>query len=144
MAIWGIPAWCGEVILMQWYQDASYVDGVWTYANFQQKTITASVQNPSSNTRDLTPEGYQESETRVIFTTEASIPLIRMGGQDSCFFMINGEPFFMIKWERWNYLMPHYRVTVVGKNGMPYNVPFESSDGWRFDAWSRDAWYGVV
>ena len=105
---------------MKWFRNCQYLSGRWEYGTLEEKNITASVQNPASNLRQFNGEGTQDIENLVLFTNEDTVQLIQAGGQDSVFFEIRGKLWFMTAWERWNYLMPHYRVTLVGQNMLPF------------------------
>jgi len=120
MLHWIIPTWCQETVTMKWFRNCQYLSGRWEYGTLEEKNITASVQNPASNLRQFNGEGTQDIENLVLFTNEDTIQLIQAGGQDSVFFEIRGKLWFMTAWERWNYLMPHYRVTLVGQNMLPF------------------------
>ena len=120
MLHWIIPTWCQETVTMKWFRNCQYLSGRWVYGTLEEKSISASVQNPASNLRQFNGEGTQDIENLVLFTNEDAIQLIQAGGQDSVYFEIKGKLWFMTAWERWNYLMPHYRVTLVGQNMLPF------------------------
>jgi len=127
MLHWTIPDWCKEAVTMYWYTGCSYIDGHWSYGPVHVRNIEASVQNPASNLREQNLEGTQDIENRVLFTNEDFIQTIQAGGQDSVFFVTSdNKRWFMTGWERWNYLMPHYRITLIGESmlGFPdHNFP---------------------
>jgi hypothetical protein len=141
-----LPSWAKEKIIMRWYQNSSYVDGVWNYSRYSEREIFASVQSVPPSERNMNPEGYDPRGNLVIFTTEPTIQLIEQGGQDSVFFKIKDEFYFMTDWAQWNYLMPHWRISVVSQNNMPFPAPevFDLFDGYRYDAWTHDAWSGQL
>lgn len=141
-----IPSWCLKPITMQWYQNSQYFDGIWTFSGFYEKQILASVQEPEDAERSLNEEGIDPKVTLDIFTNEDTFQLIQQGGQDAVFFKIEDEFYFMTAWAKWNYLIPHWQISVISQNAMPFPYPelFELFDGYRYDAWTHDAWSGVV
>jgi hypothetical protein len=109
-----------ETITMFWRTGDSYVDGRFVPGVESSQEIVASVQRLQMRERQLLPEGFRSSETLKIYTEVASIQLIQNDVAaiiDSAEFEYKGKRYASLASERWDYLVPHYKITVVAKDG---------------------------
>lgn len=91
--------------------DGRPVDGVETSV-----PIVASVQRLSMRERQLLPEGFRAKETLKLFIEIGQIQLIENQVDplvDGASFEYKNKRYDMIASERWDYLIPHYKITVV-------------------------------
>lgn len=104
--------------MMYWRTGDGYVDGYYTAGTEMSSTIVASVQRLSMAERQLLPEGFRSMESYKIYTEAASIQtLLNNKVIDAAEFSYRNQRFAMLKWEKWDFLIPHYKITMVGKNG---------------------------
>ena len=98
----------------------SYVNGRFVPGAETQTSIVASVQRLDMNDRELLPEGFRSSQTLKLYTEIDVIQLIQNDEAavvDSAEFEYKGKRYAMLASEKWDYLIPHWKVTVVAKNG---------------------------
>ena len=108
-----------ETIQMTAFQ-GSYVDGVYQKGASSTVDIIASVQRLSMRERQRLEEGFRGSETIKIYTEYSFIQTIQnnfFGGQiiDAAEFFWRGTTFDMIASEKWDYLIPHWKVTAIAR-----------------------------
>jgi hypothetical protein len=109
-----------ETIQMITKSGGSYVDGRFVAGSETSTTIIASVQRLSMRDRELLPEGFRASETLKIYTEIQNIDLIENDVspiEEACEFEYKGKRYAILASERWDYLIPHWKVTVVAKDG---------------------------
>jgi hypothetical protein len=98
----------------------TYVDGRFVAVAEQSQNIVASVQRLALRDRQLLPEGYRASETLKIYTEVDVVELIENDVtplEDAAEFEYKNKRYAMIGSERWDYLVPHWKLTVVAKDG---------------------------
>jgi len=98
----------------------SYVDGRPVDGVERETDIIASVQRLSLADRQLLPEGFRQSATLQIYTEIANVQLIKNDDpniQDAAEFEYKGRRYAMIGSEEWDYLIPHWKITVVNTDG---------------------------
>lgn len=98
----------------------SYVNGRFVAGSETATDIIASVQRLSMRDRELLPEGFRSSETLKIYTEIANIDLIQNDVspiEEAAEFEYKGKRYAILASEEWDYLIPHWKVTVVAKNG---------------------------
>ena len=109
-----------ETIKMFTRTGDSYVDGR-PVDGFETETdIVASVQRLSLADRQLLPIGFRQSATLKIYTEIANVQLIKNDDADitdAAEFEYKGRRYAMIGSEEWDYLTPHWKITVVNKDG---------------------------
>lgn len=108
-----------ESIIMKWRSGDSYVNGVFTEGAEQSKAIIASVQPVTGSQRELLGEGFRNNDVITIFTEESSIQIILNNAAnvtDSAQFEYNSKTYSMLSCEKWNYLMPHYKIIAIAKD----------------------------
>ena len=91
--------------------DGRPLDGVETSV-----PIVASVQRLSMRERQLLPEGFRARETLKIYTEVSQIQLIENQVDpliDGASFEYKGKRYDTLASERWDYLIPHFKITVV-------------------------------
>jgi len=109
-----------ETITMFYRTGDSYVDGYFVPGVEASEDIIASVQRLQMRERQLLPEGYRASETLKIYTEVAQIQTIQNDVDpliDSAEFEYKGKRYTSLASERWDYLIPHYKITVVATDG---------------------------
>ena len=93
--------------------DGRFVPGAET-----ETPIIASVQRMNMRERELLPEGFRGSESYKIYTEVDVVQIIENNVQplvDAAEFQYRGKRFVMLSSEEWDYLIPHWKVTVVEK-----------------------------
>jgi hypothetical protein len=108
-----------ETITMFWRVGGTYVDGRFVEgAPEQSQEITASVQRLAPRDRELLPEGFRASESIKIYTQIDVVRLIENNENPALTaaeFEYQGTRFVMLASDRWEYLIPHWKVTAVAK-----------------------------
>jgi len=107
-----------RIILMQWWTTAYYSDGVYVKTNRQEALLKASVQRLSMAERQLLPEGFRSRQTYKIYTEINSIQVLENTSTlDAAEFVFDNQTFAMLAYEQWELVMPHWKLTVVEKDG---------------------------
>ena len=109
-----------ETITMYWRTGDAYVDGRFVPGTEQSQSIVASVQRLDMRERQLLPEGFRASETLKIYTETNVVELIQNDVtpiEDAAEFEYKGKRYAMLASEKWDYLISHWKITVVAKNG---------------------------
>ena len=110
-----------ESITMYYRTGDSYdANGRFVPGSETSTTITASVQRLNMRERQALDEGFRARETLKIYTEISSIQLIQNDVAsivDSAEFKYKNKRYVMIASEEWDYLIPHWKVTVVAKDG---------------------------
>lgn len=103
---------------MRWRIGDAYVDGVFTPGRMHTEIIMASVQRLSMAERQLLPEGFRTHDSYKLYTEATAIQtLLNNKLNDAAEFVYRGQCFAMLSWEQWNFVIPHWKITMVGKNG---------------------------
>lgn len=108
-----------ESLIMYWRTGDAYVDGVFQEGTTDSATIVGSVQRLNMREVQRLPEGFRASETIKIYTEESTIRLLRNNRliiQEGAEFLWNGKRYAMIGSEKWEYLIPHWKITCVLKS----------------------------
>lgn len=109
-----------EDIEMFYRTDDQYIDGRYVKGPEKFRVIRASVQRLNMAERQLLPEGFRQSETLKIYTNTNVVKLIENDvtpPEDAAEFEYKGKRYAMLASEEWDYLIPHWKITVVAKNG---------------------------
>jgi hypothetical protein len=107
-----------ELILMFVKSGGSYIDGRFVEGSEVQSSIRASVQRLTMRERELLPEGFRASETLKIYTEIDNIKLIQNDEIpiiEAAEFEYKSKRYSMLASEEWDYLIPHWKITVVAK-----------------------------
>ena len=107
-----------ELISMFVKSGGQYIDGRFVEGSEVESTITASVQRLTMRERELLPEGFRASETFKIYTEIENIELIQNDQipiEEAAEFEYKGKRYSMLSSEEWDYLIPHWKITVVAK-----------------------------
>lgn len=105
-----------ETITMYWRTGDAYVDGIFVAGTQQSQNIVASVQRMNMRERQLLPDGFRANQTIKIYTEIDVIQLIENNQtdiQDAAEFSWKGDRYKMLASERWDYLIPHWKITAV-------------------------------
>lgn len=108
-----------ENITMTWRSGDAYVNGVFVEGSEQSKTIIASVQPVTGSQRELLGEGFRNNDVITIFTEENSVQTIvnnALNITDAAQFQYNSKTYYMLSCERWNYLIPHWKIVAIAKD----------------------------
>lgn len=84
----------------------------------QSLIINASVQRLSMRERQLLPEGFRAMESYKLYSETALVQLIENDVDpliDAAEFEYKGKRYAMVASEHWDYLLPHWKVTMVAK-----------------------------
>jgi hypothetical protein len=95
-----------------------YIDGRFVEGTEVESNINASVQRLSMRDRQLLAEGFRASETLKIYTEIENIKLIQndeLPIEEAAEFEWKGKRYSMLASEEWDYLIPHWKITVVAK-----------------------------
>lgn len=109
-----------ETITMFSKSGGAYVNGRFVEGTETSQSIIASVQRLTMRERQLLPEGFRASETLKIYTEISSIDLIENDVtpiEEAAEFEYKGKRYAMLSSEKWDYLVPHWKITVVAKDG---------------------------
>ena len=107
-----------ETISMFSKSGGQYIDGRFVEGTEVETSIVASVQRLSMRERQLLPEGFRASETLKIYTEIENIDLIQNDQipiEEAAEFEYKGKRYSMLASEEWDYLIPHWKITVVKK-----------------------------
>jgi hypothetical protein len=103
---------------MSWRTGDAYVDGLFVAGNEKYEIIQASVQRLTMAERQRLPEGFRTHDSYKLYTEAAAIQtLLNNRLNDAAQFEYRGQRFSMLSWERWDFVIPHWKITMVGKNG---------------------------
>jgi|SRR6185436_4765493 len=107
-----------EEIKVYYRSGDRYEDGLYVAGSETEERIMASMQRLSMAERQLLPEGFRTQDTYKMYTETPLIQtLINDRLTDAAEFLYRGQRFAMLAWERWDFLIPHWKVTMVGKDG---------------------------
>ena len=107
-----------EPVKMFWRTGDGYVEGVFVQGSETYEIIQASVQRLTMAERQRLPEGFRTLDSYKLYTETASVQtLLNNTLKDAAEFDYRGQRFSMLSWERWDFLIPHWKITMVGKNG---------------------------
>lgn len=107
-----------ESIKMFVKSGGQYIDGRFVEGGEVESNITASVQRMSMRERELLAEGYRAREVLKIYTEIENIELIQndqLPIEEAAEFEYKGKRYSMLSSEEWDYLIPHWKITVVAK-----------------------------
>jgi len=107
-----------ETISMFVKTGGQYIDGRFIEGSEVESFIVASVQRLTMRERELLPEGYRARETLKIYTEIDNIELIEndvLPIEEAAEFGYKGKRYSMLASEEWDYLIPHWKITVVAK-----------------------------
>ena len=107
-----------ETISMFAKSGGQYIDGRFVEGTEIETNIVASVQRLTMRERELLPEGFRASETFKIYTEIENIELIQNDQvpiEEAAEFEYKGKRYSMLASETWDYLIPHWKITVVAK-----------------------------
>ena len=96
----------------------SYVNGRLVKGAEVQTNIMASVQPVSGSDRQLLPDGFRGKEVYTVFTETNNIQFIQTNTAiivDSAEIEYKSKRYSIISMEKWEYLIPHHKITMVAK-----------------------------
>lgn len=109
-----------ETIIMFYRTGDAYEDGRFVPGIEQSVPIVASMQRLSMRERQLLPEGFRAKETYKLYSETSLLQLIQNDVTpliDAAEFEYRGKRFAMLASEEWDYLVPHWKATLVAKDG---------------------------
>lgn len=109
-----------ETITMYYRSGDVYEDGRFVPGMEMSVSIVASMQRLSMRERQLLPEGYRAKETYKLYSETSLIQLIENDVTpliDAAEFDYRGKRYVMLASEEWDYLIPHWKATLVAKDG---------------------------
>lgn len=107
-----------QPITMYYRTGDSYVDGRPVLGTEASTTILASVQRLTMRERELLPEGFRASESYKLYTETDVVQIIDNNVSpliDAAEFEYRGKRFSMLASDEWDYLIPHFKITMVAK-----------------------------
>ena len=100
--------------------NGSYVDGSWVEGSTTTSaSMKANVQRCTAQEIQRLPEGFRSQEVlKVFLPASADVDLLINDTVSPApsFIIYNGNTYAIIDSEKWNHLLPHWRLTVVDRN----------------------------